>query len=42
MFARLETYDIARWAADFLAALGEAREQPGLLMSLRELFGAFA
>jgi hypothetical protein len=32
--------DIDLWAETFLGALGETREQPRLLQSLRQLFAA--
>ena len=38
MFEHLAANDIDRWAERFLAALGESREQPGLLRGLRQLF----
>ena len=42
MYEHLAENDIARWAERFLSALGETREQPGLLANLRQLFGARA
>jgi trehalose 6-phosphate synthase len=42
MFEHLAANDIDRWAERFLTALGETREQPGLLGSLRQLFAARA
>jgi trehalose 6-phosphate synthase len=38
MYAHLAANDIDRWADRFLNALGESREQPGLLKGLRQLF----
>jgi trehalose 6-phosphate synthase len=38
MFDHLAVHDIDRWAERFLAALGEARERPGLMKGLRSLF----
>jgi trehalose 6-phosphate synthase len=38
MFAHLAANDIDLWAETFLNALGETREQPSLLNSLRQLF----
>jgi trehalose-6-phosphate synthase len=38
MYAHLAANDIDRWAERFLNALGESREQPGLLKGLRQLF----
>jgi trehalose 6-phosphate synthase len=38
MYDHLAENDIDRWADRFLLALGETREQPGLLSSLRQLF----
>ncbi len=42
MYDHLVTNDIDRWADRFLSALGETREQPGLLSSLRQLFAVRA
>jgi trehalose 6-phosphate synthase len=42
MFEHLATHDIDLWAETFLNALGETREQPRLLQSLRQLFAAAA
>jgi trehalose 6-phosphate synthase len=42
MYDHLAQNDIDRWAERFLSALGETREQPGLLGSLRQLFAARA
>ncbi len=42
MYEHLAANDIDRWAERFLSALGETREQPGLLGSLRQLFAARA
>jgi trehalose 6-phosphate synthase len=42
MFDHLAENDIDRWAERFLLALGETREQPGLLSSLRQLFAVRA
>jgi trehalose 6-phosphate synthase len=42
MFLHLAKNDIEAWAKDYLAALGETREKPGLLLGLRQLFGTFA
>jgi trehalose 6-phosphate synthase len=38
MFEHLAANDIDRWSERFLTALGESREQPGLLKGLRQLF----
>jgi trehalose 6-phosphate synthase len=38
MYEHLLANDIDRWAESFLTALGESREQPGLLKGLRQLF----
>jgi trehalose 6-phosphate synthase len=38
MFAHLLRNDIDRWATQFLTALGEARQRPRILDSLRRLF----
>ena len=38
MYAHLAANDIDRWAERFLNALGESREQPGMLDGLRQLF----
>jgi trehalose 6-phosphate synthase len=38
MFEHLAANDVDRWAERFLMALGESREQPGLLKGLRQLF----
>jgi trehalose 6-phosphate synthase len=38
MFEHLAANDIDRWAERFLAALGQFREQPGLLKCLQQLF----
>jgi len=38
MFEHLAANDIDRWSERFLSALGESREQPGLLKGLRQLF----
>ncbi len=40
MFEHLATNDIDLWAETFLNALGETREQPRLLQSLRQLFAS--
>jgi trehalose 6-phosphate synthase len=40
MFDHLSTNDIDLWAETFLNALGETREQPRLLQSLRQLFAS--
>ena len=42
MYDHLAENDIDRWADRFLLALGETREQPGLLSSLRQLFAVRA
>jgi trehalose 6-phosphate synthase len=42
MYDHLAENDIDRWAERFLSALGETREQPGLLSSLRQLFAVRA
>ncbi|HLJ71012.1 MAG TPA: alpha,alpha-trehalose-phosphate synthase (UDP-forming) [Roseiarcus sp.] len=42
MYDHLVENDIDRWAERFLSALGETREQPGLLSSLRQLFAVRA
>jgi len=42
MFLHLAKNDIEAWAKDYLAALGETRQRPGLLLGLRQLFGTFA
>ncbi|HLH48250.1 MAG TPA: alpha,alpha-trehalose-phosphate synthase (UDP-forming) [Roseiarcus sp.] len=42
MYDHLVENDIDRWAERFLFALGETREQPGLLSSLRQLFAVRA
>ncbi|HLW89944.1 MAG TPA: alpha,alpha-trehalose-phosphate synthase (UDP-forming) [Roseiarcus sp.] len=42
MYEHLAANDIDKWAERFLSALGETREQPGLLSSLRQLFAARA
>lgn len=42
MYAHLVENDIDRWAERFLSSLGETREQPGLLSSLRQLFAVRA
>jgi trehalose 6-phosphate synthase len=42
MFSHLAENDIDLWAETFLGALGEAREQPTLLDSLRQLFASRA
>jgi trehalose 6-phosphate synthase len=38
MFEHLLANDVDRWSERFLEALGESREQPGLLKGLRQLF----
>ena len=38
--AQLLKHDIDHWAELFLSTLGETRQRPGLLESLRGLFGA--
>jgi trehalose 6-phosphate synthase len=38
MFEHLAANDIDRWSERFLDALGESRQQPGLLKGLRQLF----
>jgi trehalose 6-phosphate synthase len=38
MFAHLLRNDIDRWATQFLTALGEARQRPRILDSLRRFF----
>jgi trehalose 6-phosphate synthase len=40
MLEYLRENDIRRWADDYLTALGETRQRPGILGSLRALFGA--
>jgi trehalose 6-phosphate synthase len=40
MLAHLLTHDVDHWAEEFLSTLGETRQRPGLLESLRGLFGA--
>ena len=40
MYRHLLHNDIDRWAERFLDALGESRQQPGLLDNLRQLFTA--
>ncbi|HXW20872.1 MAG TPA: trehalose-6-phosphate synthase [Roseiarcus sp.] len=42
MYEHLAANDIDKWAERFLSALGDTREQPGLLSSLRQLFAARA
>ena len=38
MFAHLAVNDVDRWADQFLSALMEARQRPGVLEGLRHLF----
>ena len=40
MMAQVLKHDIDHWAEQFLSTLGETRQRPGLLESLRGLFGA--
>jgi trehalose 6-phosphate synthase len=40
MLEYLRENDIRRWADDYLMALGETRQRPGILGSLRAFFGA--
>jgi trehalose 6-phosphate synthase len=40
MLEYLRENDIRRWADDYLTALGETRQRPGILGSLRAFFGA--
>ncbi|MGO9025858.1 MAG: alpha,alpha-trehalose-phosphate synthase (UDP-forming) [Beijerinckiaceae bacterium] len=42
MLAHLLKHDVDHWAEDFLSTLGDTRQRPGLLESLRGLFAAFA
>jgi trehalose 6-phosphate synthase len=39
MFNHLLKHDIDNWAEEFLSALGETRQRPGILESLRGIFG---
>jgi trehalose 6-phosphate synthase len=39
MLAYLLEHDVERWSEGFLSALGETRQRPGLLESLRAMFG---
>jgi trehalose 6-phosphate synthase len=40
MLAHMLDNDIRRWADDYLSALADVRQKPGLLDALRSLFGS--